>query len=52
MDMIVEHSTLPQSGIDWAEGLGLVPVLVSGLCPFTFLCLSSLRPADVGGGWF
>lgn len=51
------HIGIYQSGIDvygcraecfaseWyrpADGLGLLPVLISGLCPFTFLCHSSL----------
>ncbi len=35
-----------------AEGLGLMPVLISGLCPFTFLGLSSLPLADMGAWWF
>lgn len=37
----------------WLAGwLGLMPVLIIVLCPFTFLCLPSLPPADVGGWWF
>lgn len=34
-----------------AEGLGLMPVFISVLCPFTFLCPPSLPPADVGAWW-
>lgn len=44
-----------QRRLEWywlAEGLGLVPAFISGLCPFTSVCLSVFPAANVCACWF